>query len=125
MHAALGGEVAGWRRLDAREVLIVQQGEMGVVVDWDGSRARLDAWRARQPDTRIVITGFVASDRDGAATTLGRNGSDYSAAIFASLLDVDELTIWTDVDGVLSAGSPDPIGAIPPAASSRRASTPA
>ena len=103
MHAALGGDATGWRRLDAREVLIVHQGEMGVGVDWDDSRARLDAWRARQPDARVVITGFVASDRNGAATTLGRNGSDYSAAIFASLFDVDELTIWTDVDGVLSA----------------------
>ncbi|MDE1895014.1 MAG: bifunctional aspartate kinase/homoserine dehydrogenase I [Xanthomonadaceae bacterium] len=103
MHAALGGDAAGWRRLDAREVLIVHQGEMGVGVDWDDSRARLHAWRARQPGARVVITGFVASDRDGAATTLGRNGSDYSAAIFASLFEVDELTIWTDVDGVLSA----------------------
>src|SRR5574337_1123706 len=60
-------------------------------------------------DARIWGVGELCSSwlmhaaLGGAATTLGRNGSDYSAAIFASLLGVDELTIWTDVDGVLSA----------------------
>lgn len=103
LHAALGGDAAGWLRLDAREVLVVHPGEMGVGVDWDASRARLADWRARHPGERIVITGFVARDAQGDATTLGRNGSDYSAAIFAHLFDADALTIWTDVDGVLSA----------------------
>ena len=50
-----------------------------------------------------VITGFIASKEDGTPTNLGRNGSDYSAAIFASLFNAQELIIWTDVDGVLSA----------------------
>ena len=52
---------------------------------------------------RVNVTGFVARDEHGLPTTLGRNGSDYSAAIFASLFDADELHIWSDVDGVLSA----------------------
>ena len=103
LHATLGGDAAGWQRLDAREVLVVHPGEMGVGVDWSASRARLADWRARHPGQRIVITGFVARDAHGEATTLGRNGSDYSAAIFAHLFDADALTIWTDVDGVLSA----------------------
>lgn len=103
LHAALGGDAAGWQRLDAREVLVVHPGEMGVGVDWNLSRARLADWRARHPGDRIVITGFVARDAHGFDTTLGRNGSDYSAAIFAHLFDADALTIWTDVDGVLSA----------------------
>jgi aspartokinase/homoserine dehydrogenase 1 len=103
MHAALGGETASWQRLDARDVLVVHEGEMGMAVDWDESRARLTAWRARHGDGNVVITGFVARDALGRATTLGRNGSDYSAAIFANLFDADGLTIWTDVDGVLSA----------------------
>ena len=51
----------------------------------------------------LVVTGFVASTPDGVATTLGRNGSDFSASIFAALLDADEIHIWTDVDGVMSA----------------------
>ncbi|BDU18000.1 bifunctional aspartate kinase/homoserine dehydrogenase I [Lysobacter auxotrophicus] len=103
MHAALGGDAASWRRLDARDVLVVHEGEMGMAVDWPQSRARLAQWRAAQGDGNVVITGFVARDTHGRATTLGRNGSDYSAAIFANLFDAAALTIWTDVDGVLSA----------------------
>jgi len=103
MHAALGGETAAWRRLDARDVLLVHAGEMGMAVDWDESRKRLADWRARNGEGNVVITGFIARDAQGHATTLGRNGSDYSAAIFANLFDASALTIWTDVDGVLSA----------------------
>jgi len=101
VQAALGAQ---WQRLDAREVLVVYPGEMGVGVDWDASRDRFAAWRAAHPDhDHIVATGFIARDRSGHDATLGRNGSDYSAAIFAKLCDAVELTIWTDVDGVLSA----------------------
>jgi aspartokinase/homoserine dehydrogenase 1 len=50
-----------------------------------------------------VITGYVAALPDGTPTTLKRNGSDFSASIFGSLLDASEIVIWTDVDGVLSA----------------------
>jgi aspartokinase/homoserine dehydrogenase 1 len=100
VQAALG---ASWQRLDAREVLVVHPGEMGVGVDWDASRERFAQWRANHPGRDTVVTGFVASDAQGRATTLGRNGSDFSAAIFANLAQADRLTIWTDVDGVLSA----------------------
>jgi len=50
-----------------------------------------------------VLGGFIASTRDGVTTTLGRGGSDYSAAIFGACLDVEEIQIWTDVDGMLTA----------------------
>ena len=50
-----------------------------------------------------VITGFIASDLGGLTTTLGRGGSDYSAALIASALNATELEIWTDVDGVLTS----------------------
>ncbi|HRP73023.1 MAG TPA: bifunctional aspartate kinase/homoserine dehydrogenase I [Luteimonas sp.] len=103
VQAALGGEAGGWQRLDAREALVVHPGEMGVGVDWEASRAKFADWRARHRPAGVVVTGFIARDRDGRSTTLGRNGSDYSAAIFANLFDADELLIWTDVDGVLSA----------------------
>ena len=49
-----------------------------------------------------VITGYNGATRDGTPTTLGRGGSDYSAAIIAAALRADELWIWTDVDGILS-----------------------
>lgn len=89
--------------LDAREVLVVAHGELGVSVDWQRSAANLAAWRAANPQPRVVVTGFVARDGAGRITTLGRNGSDYSGAIFAALFQAAELHIWTDVDGVLSA----------------------
>lgn len=89
--------------LDAREVLVVDRGELGVDVDWVQSAQRLAHWREQHPVPRVVVTGFVARDRSDRITTLGRNGSDYSGAIFAALFNADELHIWTDVDGVLSA----------------------
>ncbi len=49
-----------------------------------------------------VITGFIGKDRNGKITTLGRGGSDYSAAIIGAALDVEEIQIWTDVSGVYS-----------------------
>lgn len=89
--------------LDARDVLVVNHGELGVDVDWKSSAAKLALWRESHPARRLVVTGFVARDRKGNITTLGRNGSDFSGAIFAALFAADELHIWTDVDGVLSA----------------------
>jgi aspartokinase/homoserine dehydrogenase 1 len=50
-----------------------------------------------------VVTGFIGSTDDGLTTTIGRNGSDYSAAIFGAALNVSLIEIWTDVDGILSA----------------------
>ena len=50
-----------------------------------------------------IITGFIGSTKDGVTTTLGRGGSDYSAAILGMVLDADEVWIWTDVDGVMTA----------------------
>jgi len=90
-------------RLDARDVLIVRAEEMGVMVEWSKSRAQFDAWLAGTNARRIVVTGFVARDLQGRATTLGRNGSDYSGAIFGALTRAREIHIWTDVLGVMSA----------------------
>src|SRR6476469_3056814 len=50
-----------------------------------------------------VVTGFIGATEDGVVTTLGRGGSDYSAAILGSALDADEVWIYTDVDGVMTA----------------------
>ena len=50
-----------------------------------------------------VVGGFVGATRDGVTTTLGRGGSDYSAAIFGAALEASEIQIWTDVDGMLTA----------------------
>lgn len=95
--------------LNAREVLIVESGEpnaKSVSVNWSESARKLESWFQKNTvneKTILVITGFVASTLDGVATTLKRNGSDFSASIFGQLLHAAEITIWTDVDGVLSA----------------------
>lgn len=50
-----------------------------------------------------VITGFLGSNDEDSTTTIGRSGSDYTASLFAAALKVDQIEIWTDVDGVMSA----------------------
>ena len=98
---ATRGVDADW--IDARQVLTVEHGDAGPLVDWANSRRRLDHLREERPAKFYVVTGFVASTPDGVPTTLKRNGSDFSASIFGSLIDARRITIWTDVDGVLSA----------------------
>ena len=51
----------------------------------------------------VVVTGFIGATRDGVITTLGRGGSDYTAAILGDCLDADQVWTWTDVDGVMTA----------------------
>jgi aspartokinase/homoserine dehydrogenase 1 len=97
--------------IDAREILVVTEAEDGGVdVDYDKSNYRLDLWNhlthtrgSLDKDTIVVCTGFIASTPEGFPTTLKRNGSDYSATIFGALLVADDITIWTDVDGVYSS----------------------
>jgi aspartokinase/homoserine dehydrogenase 1 len=89
--------------LDARRVLLVEWGPLGPGIRWDQSRTNLHAEVAPDFVGTLVVTGFIATDTQGLQTTLGRNGSDFSASIFGSLLDAGEIVIWTDVDGVLSA----------------------
>ncbi len=89
--------------IDARKVITVRQTELGPTVLWDTSQAKFDEILPANFSGIAVITGFIASDEEGLQTTLGRNGSDYSAAIFAALSQAAELCIWTDVDGVMSA----------------------
>ncbi len=105
LGAFLGQEAPGrggtW--VDARRVIVVHGTELGPSVNWDSSAERFAGEVAADFEGIAVITGFIASDEAGLQTTLGRNGSDYSAAIFAALSGASELSIWTDVDGVMSA----------------------
>ena len=89
--------------LDARRVLLVEWGPLGPGVRWEQSRVNLRQAVPADFAGTLVITGFIATDTQGLQTTLGRNGSDFSASIFGSLLEAREIVIWTDVDGVLSA----------------------
>src|SRR6187551_3836547 len=89
--------------VDARRAVVVEWGPLGPAVQWSESKQNLSALVDPQFRGTLIITGFIASDRRGVQTTLGRNGSDFSGSIFGSLLDSSEIHIWTDVDGVLSA----------------------
>lgn len=76
----------------------------GRVLDWDETARLVQADFADLGDGVHVVQGFISRDKEsGAVTNLGRGGSDYTAAILASLLDAEALEIWTDVDGFMTA----------------------
>jgi len=99
----LGGDAVF---MDARDVLVVKPTQDGISVDLVEavSNKKLDAWFDKHGQPKLVIcTGFIARNTEGQATTLKRNGSDFSATIMGALLRAGYITIWTDVDGVYSA----------------------
>lgn len=89
--------------LDARKVLTVEPNNINPIINYDKSYVELNDYVGKQNNNVIIITGFVAKTENGIPTTLGRNGSDLSASIFGNLLDAELITIWSDVDGVMSA----------------------
>ncbi|WP_395167500.1 bifunctional aspartate kinase/homoserine dehydrogenase I [Francisella salimarina] len=89
--------------IDASECLIVNDSNYPVTVNWQQSLESIEAIKSENPADVYVITGFIAQNKLGKRTILGLNCSDYSAAIFAKLLQADNLYIWTDVAGVYSA----------------------
>lgn len=96
------------RFVDAREFIITddQFTSANVIFSKTNRAARqFFAQLFRSSGRRVipVVTGFVGSTSDGRTTTIGRNGSDYTAAIIGAALGADVIEIWTDVDGVLSA----------------------
>lgn len=100
-HLNAMGIASSW--VDARTLLIVEHGDVAVNVDWERTRSRTSEWLKTLKTDWVVITGFIASTCEGVPTTLRRNGSDFSASIVGKLLNARVITIWTDVDGVLSA----------------------
>lgn len=89
--------------IDSRKVIYLKTTDLGDEVDWNKSNDCLKKVIVANQANIFVITGFIASNERGLPTNLGRNGSDYSAAICASLFEAQELVIWTDVNGVMSA----------------------
>ena len=93
------------RWLDAREVIRTDARHQAATPDLVPTTQAVD--RFVRPllasDRVVVIGGFIGSAPDGSTTTLGRGGSDYSAALLGACLSADEIQIWTDVDGVLTA----------------------
>jgi len=72
-------------------------------VDWEKTEKAIREFVAKNPDKIIITQGFLGGTANDVVTTLGREGSDFSAAIFAYCLDAKEVTIWKDVPGLLNA----------------------
>ena len=91
--------------VDATELIVTDDTFQNAVPLMDATRARVSACLVPLLDEGIIpiVTGFVGATASGITTTLGRGGSDYSAAILGDCLDADEVWTWTDVDGVMTA----------------------
>jgi aspartate kinase len=105
MAAALGEAGIDCAWIDARAVMVTDEEYAAAVPDLAATctRAREKIGPVLDRGGVAVLGGFIGSARSGVTTTLGRGGSDYSAAIFGACLDVSEIQIWTDVDGMLTA----------------------
>lgn len=88
---------------NARELIRTNDNYGGAKIFLDETNANIRSYVARHPEQIPVVTGFIAATRDGVTTTLGRGGSDYTASIIGSALDAEEIQIWTDVSGVMTA----------------------
>jgi aspartokinase/homoserine dehydrogenase 1 len=88
--------------LDARTVISTDNHFGNAKVDFETTNKRIADHFAATKKVQI-ITGFIATAESGETTTLGRSGSDYTAAIFAAALHATDLEIWTDVDGMMTA----------------------
>lgn len=91
--------------VDARQVLTTDAYYMSATPDMEQTKRKCHERieNERKKGNVVVLGGFIGSTSEGITTTLGRGGSDYSAAIFGSCLGVDEIQIWTDVDGMMTA----------------------
>ncbi len=91
--------------VDARTVLATDAEHTAAAPDMIDTceRTRERVAPASAAGSVVVLGGFIGATANGVTTTLGRGGSDYSAAVFGACLGVDEIQIWTDVDGMLTA----------------------
>jgi len=96
-HAGIDAEA-----VDARE-LIVTDDKFGAARWLEGETERKVKAFFEKFSRVAVVTGFIASTSEGATTTLGRGGSDFTAGILGACLGAEEIQIWTDVDGIMTA----------------------
>ncbi len=88
---------------DARELVKTDDSFTAALPIEDLTAAAIGARMKPRPGSLAITQGFIASTTGGATTTLGRGGSDYSATIFAAALKAEEVEIWTDVSGIMTA----------------------
>jgi aspartate kinase len=89
--------------LDSRDVIVTDKRHTQAAPDYPETYKRLAAIVPPLAETSVVVMGgFIASSHDGATTTLGRGGSDFTASIVGAGIAAEEIQIWTDVDGMLT-----------------------
>jgi len=93
-----GGHHSVWH--DTRNLVITNAHHRRATVNWKVTCARINA--AVRENAVHLVQGFLGSDGQGNTTTLGREGSDYTASVFAYCLDAESVTIWKDVPGILN-----------------------
>ncbi len=89
--------------LDSRELIVCKNNNEKVQVSYDITYKNIQNYFAGESSGLFITPGFVAKNDQGVPSTLGRGGSDFTAAIFAGALDVEELLIYTDVNGMYTA----------------------
>ena len=90
--------------LDARKLIKTDDNYKEGMIDWEVTKNNIISTLEKNELSNLSITqGFIGSDPNGLTTTLGREGSDFSAAIFAYCLEAESVTIWKDVPGILNA----------------------
>ncbi len=97
--------------MDARQFTVTDDQFTHAAVLFDPTNKKIRSYFSRllrrgSPAVIPVVTGFIGATEDGRTTTIGRNGSDYTAAILGAALNSSLIEIWTDVDGILSADPP-------------------
>jgi len=99
-HLHFSGHEA--QAIDAREILVTNAAFGNAKIDFEQTNAQVKS-RLAGFEGIPVVTGFIASTIKGETTTLGRGGSDYTAAVLGAALGVEEIQIWTDVNGMMTA----------------------
>lgn len=89
--------------VDARDFVVTDDTFGSATVDKAATREKFSAVAAKWAGQVPIVTGFIGRTQDGQTTTLGRNGSDYTATLVAGLLKASAVTVWTDVLGVMTA----------------------
>ncbi|NSL87495.1 bifunctional aspartate kinase/homoserine dehydrogenase I [Chitinophaga sp. Mgbs1] len=88
---------------DSRQLIVTDNSFGHATVNFQLTNHHIQEYFAQQPADYVVLPGFVAATPDGETTTLGRGGSDYTAAIVAAAVHAEVLDIWTDVSGMMTA----------------------
>ena len=88
---------------DSRELIRTNNNFGKAIVNFEVTNLLISEFFSFNKDQVVVMPGFISSSTDGISTTLGRGGSDYTAAIVAAALDASDLEIWTDVNGMFTA----------------------